>query len=181
MKTFWEIGADGWWGHSVAFATGAYDSPVQYGANLGFVHKASWRMLAALAFLIGITMSCSVNARPLRVLALGDSLTAGYMLPEKDAFPAVLQASLRSAGFDVEVINAGVSGDTSTGALDRLDWALDGDIDAAIVEVGANDMLRGVEPSIPYQSISTILSKLRAKGIKPLLAGMYAAPGMGTV
>ncbi len=119
------------------------------------------------------------SARPLRVLALGDSLTAGYMLAEKDAFPATLERTLRADGLDVEVVNAGVSGDTASAALDRLDWALGDPVDAAIVEVGANDMLRGVDPAITRAAIAAILEKLRAQRIPTLLAGMVAAPGLG--
>jgi acyl-CoA thioesterase-1 len=136
-------------------------------------------ILVALAFLIGTTLSTLALAKPARLLALGDSLTAGFMLPEKDGFPAALQHALRAEGVDIDVTNAGVSGDTSTAALDRLDWALEPGIGFAIVEVGANDMLRGVDTAITRKAISTILSKLKAKGIKPLLAGMIAAPGMG--
>lgn len=123
--------------------------------------------------------SGAASARALRLLALGDSLTAGYMLPEKNAFPAVLEAALRAGGLDVEVINAGVSGDTASAALERLDWSLDGGADIAIVEVGANDMLRGVDPAVTRAAIAAILAKLKSKGVAPLLVGMVAAPGMG--
>ncbi len=123
--------------------------------------------------------SATASARPLRLLTLGDSLSAGYMLPDRDAFPVVLEAALRSAGYDIEVVNAGVSGDTATSARDRLDWALDAETDFAIVEVGANDMLRGLDPGITKAAISAILAKLKARGVHALLAGMVAAPGMG--
>jgi acyl-CoA thioesterase-1 len=135
--------------------------------------------VGALAILMGSGMMNTAMARPVRILALGDSLTAGYLLPEKDAFPVVLERALRAAGHDVEVVNAGVSGDTASAALERLDWALDADTGAAIVEVGANDMLRGVDPAITKQAIASILEKLKARGVQAMLAGMVAAPGMG--
>ena len=114
-----------------------------------------------------------------RLLALGDSLTAGYNLPGDASFPAVLERRLRAAGHDVEVINAGVSGDTSLGGLERLDWSVGDGVDAAIVELGANDMLRGIAPEQTRKALDGILQKLSAKGVPVLLAGMLAAPGMG--
>ncbi|MDF2118200.1 arylesterase [Roseiarcaceae bacterium H3SJ34-1] len=114
-----------------------------------------------------------------RILALGDSLTAGHLLPGDALFPVVLERRLRDAGYDVEVINAGVSGDTSTGGLERLDWAIGDGVDAAIVELGANDMLRGIQPAATEKALDEILQRLGAKKIPVLLAGMLAAPGMG--
>ncbi len=148
----------------------------QYGALRGFVHTIA---MAALGLVMSASMMTTASARPLRLLALGDSLTAGYRLADKDAFPSVLQQALRDRGYDVDVVNAGVSGDTANDALDRLDWALNEPADAAIVEVGANDMLRGVDPRIPREAIAAILTKLRDKRVATLLAGMYAAPGLG--
>ena len=123
--------------------------------------------------------SGDASARSLRLLALGDSLTAGYLLAERDAFPAQLEKSLRAKGLDVAVVNAGVSGDTATAELERLDWALTDDFDGAIVEAGANDMLRGIDPAITKAALSGILAKLKERHIPVLLAGMVAAPGMG--
>jgi len=123
--------------------------------------------------------SADASARSLRLLALGDSLTAGYLLAERDAFPAQLEKSLRAKGLDVAVVNAGVSGDTATAELERLDWALTDDFDGAIVEAGANDMLRGIDPAITKAALSGILAKLKERHIPVLLAGMVAAPGMG--
>ncbi|WP_244544485.1 MULTISPECIES: arylesterase [unclassified Beijerinckia] len=114
-----------------------------------------------------------------RVLALGDSLTAGYNLPADAMFPVVLERRLRAAGHDVEVVNAGVSGDTAQGGLERLDWALADKVDAVIVELGANDMLRGIDPALTEKSLDEILSKLSERKIPVLLAGMLAAPGLG--
>jgi len=128
---------------------------------------------------LGATASVGAQAGTLRLLALGDSLTAGYLLPQADGFAPKLQRALKAAGLDVEVVNAGVSGDTASDALDRLDWALAEPFDAAIVEVGANDMLRGLDPTVTKAAISNILAKLKEKNVRVLLAGMVAAPGMG--
>lgn len=119
-------------------------------------------------------------AAEIRIVALGDSLTAGFGLGPKEAFPVKLQAALRARGHDVEVVNAGVSGDTSTGGLARLDWALADGADGLIVELGANDMLRGVDPAVTRKAIDTIVSRTRAKGIEVLVAGMMAAPNLGS-
>ncbi len=130
----------------------------------------------ALAVVSGVG---PVVAETARILALGDSLTAGFGLGPQESFPAVLQKALGSKGYDVEVENAGVSGDTSEGALARLDWVLSQDVGAAIVEIGANDMLRGLDPKIPRDNIAAILARLRAKRIPVLLAGVRAAPNLG--
>lgn len=118
-------------------------------------------------------------AGPIKIVAFGDSLSAGYMLPENEAFPAVLQRVLRAEGKDVVVVNGGVSGDTSTGGLARLDWTLGDGADAVILELGANDMLRGIDPAITKQALASLLEKLKAKHIKVLLAGMLAPPSLG--
>jgi acyl-CoA thioesterase-1 len=121
------------------------------------------------------------QSKPVRIMALGDSLTAGYGLAADRSFTAILQKSLRAAGYEnVIVENAGVSGDTATGGLARLDWALGDGINAAIVELGANDMLRGINPAETEKALDQILAKLGQKKIPVLLAGMIAAPGMGT-
>lgn len=114
-----------------------------------------------------------------RILALGDSLSAGYLLPADAAFPAVLEKALRAKGFQVELINAAVSGDTASGALERLDWALGDGVDMAIVEIGANDMLRGLDPKITFAAIDAIVTRLKERGVKVLLAGMLATPSLG--
>ena len=121
------------------------------------------------------------SAQEFVLAVLGDSLSAGYQLPEEASFPAVLQKRLRAAGHRVRVINASVSGDTSTGGLARLDWALGDKVDGVIVELGANDMLRGIEPAQTRKALDAIISRIKAKGAKVLLAGMLAAPGMGKI
>ncbi len=136
-------------------------------------------MLAlALALAAGIAPGAA-RAAGLRILAFGDSLTAGYMLDGGDAFPAKLEAALRGAGYDARVANAGVSGDTTADGLARIDWALADPYDYAIVELGANDALRGLDPEAAYANLDAILARLAAHRIKVLLAGMLAPPNLG--
>lgn len=117
--------------------------------------------------------------RPVKIVALGDSLTAGYGLAASEAFPAKLEKALRGRGLAVEVANAGVSGDTASGGLARLDWAVPDGTDAVIVELGANDMLQGKDPAIARKALDEILRRLADRRIAVLLAGMRAAPNMG--
>jgi acyl-CoA thioesterase-1 len=119
------------------------------------------------------------RAAPLRLLVLGDSLTAGYGLPHEDGFESQLQAALAKRGRDVKILDAAVSGDTSTGGRARLDWALSDGADAAIVELGANDGLRGTDPATMDANLTAILDTLAARHIPVLLSGMYAPPNMG--
>jgi acyl-CoA thioesterase I len=116
---------------------------------------------------------------PVRLLVLGDSLSAGYGLAQADGFEAQLAAALRAHGRDVAIVDGAVSGDTSAGGLARLDWALGGGADAAIVELGANDGLRGVDPANTEKNLRAILDKLAARHIPVLLTGMYAMPNLG--
>jgi acyl-CoA thioesterase-1 len=118
-------------------------------------------------------------AEPLRIVALGDSLTAGLGLAEKQAFPAKLEAALRAKGHDVELINAGVSGDTASGGLARLDWSVPDNANAVILELGANDALRAVDPATTRKALDAILKNLKARKIAVLLAGMQAPRNMG--
>ena len=118
-------------------------------------------------------------ANPIRIVAFGDSLTAGYGLKPSDAFPAQLERALKAKGLSVEIINAGVSGDTTSAALERFDWAIPDGVDAAIVELGANDALRGQPPEQARKNLDTILGRLRAKGIEVLLAGIPAPRNWG--
>jgi acyl-CoA thioesterase I len=118
-------------------------------------------------------------AATVRVLVLGDSLTAGYGLPPEEGFTGQLEARLRAEGFDVQIFNGGVSGDTSAGGLARLDWALADRPDLAIVELGANDGLRGLDPAALQSNLDAILRRLREAGVTALLAGMRAPPNLG--
>jgi acyl-CoA thioesterase-1 len=118
--------------------------------------------------------------KSLKIVAFGDSLTAGYGLPAQDAFPTKLQAALKANGYDVTVVNAGVSGDTAAGGRDRLDWSVPEDADAVIVELGANDALRGLDSTQTQKALTTILDRLAAKHLPVLLAGMLAPRNMGS-
>lgn len=115
----------------------------------------------------------------IKIVALGDSLTAGLGLPESNGFVARLQAALAARGFAAEIANAGVSGDTSTGGLARLDWSVPDGTAAVIVELGANDMLRGVSPEVTRGALEQILRRLSERHIAVLLCGMRAAPNLG--
>lgn len=138
-------------------------------------------MLLVFASLGSFLMNSSVFAqtKPLKLVALGDSLTAGYNLPGSAAFPTVLEKLLRDKGISVEIANAGVSGDTSQGGLERLDWSVPDGTDGVIIELGANDALRGVDPTLIERSLDAIVTRLKARGIPVLLAGMYAPRSNG--
>jgi len=119
-------------------------------------------------------------AAPVRILAFGDSLTAGYNLPAGQSFADQLEAALKAKGYDATVIQGGVSGDTSTGGKARLDWVLGGaKVDHVIVELGANDALRGIDPAQTEANLDAILTDLEGKNVKVLLAGMLAPPNLG--
>lgn len=135
-------------------------------------------MLILTACLI-VTMLPSALAAPVRLLVLGDSLTAGYGLPHQDGFQAVLAAALKARGINVSIIDGSVSGDTSAGGLARLDWVLADGADAAIVELGANDGLRGLDPAEMQRNLTAVLDRLAAKNVKVLLSGMYPPPNFG--
>ncbi len=117
-------------------------------------------------------------ARP-KIVILGDSITAGYGLVESASYPALLQRHIDQDGYNFEVVNAGVSGDTSAGGLRRLDWALDGDVRVLILELGANDGLRGLSIAEMTQNLSTIIQRAKQKNIIVILAGMEAPPNYG--
>ena len=133
--------------------------------------------ICALQFTL--VMPVAAKAERVKILALGDSLTAGYGLGPGDGFVDILQAHLDEKGFDVELINAGVSGDTTKGGLARLDWALFDQPQRAIVALGGNDMLRGLSPQQSYDNLQAILQKLETENIPVLLAGMLAPANMG--
>lgn len=118
-------------------------------------------------------------AEPIRLLALGDSLTAGYGLPAEQSFSAQLEKALRDQGVAVTVVNAGVSGDTTAGGRARLDWALADKPQVAVVELGANDGLRGIDPNVTYANLDAILTRLDKDGVRVVFAGMLAPPNYG--
>ncbi len=139
-----------------------------YGMFLAFVQ--------VLALIAGLG---AAQGRTLKLVALGDSLTAGYGLKPGQSFPDILQKALKAKGYDVNVVNAGVSGDTAEDGLARFDWSVPSDADALIVELGANDMLRGMPVAGAKAALSDILSKAAKAHIPTLLAGMRAAPNLG--
>jgi acyl-CoA thioesterase I len=120
-----------------------------------------------------------VSNRP-KIVAFGDSLSAGFGLAENESYPYLLQERLKADGYDYEVINAGVSGDTSAGGVERIDWSLDQDnVQVLILELGANDLLRGLSPAQMKKNLDTIIKKAKAKNVKVLLCGMLAPPSRG--
>ena len=130
--------------------------------------------VAVCSLAVGLLASAPASAQTVRLLAFGDSLTHGYGLPDGDTFPDQLEAALQADGYDIEVLNAGVSGDTTAGGLARVDWALFDAPDAVLVALGANDFLRGIDPATSRDNLAGILDRLQAEGVPALLAGMYA-------
>src|SRR6201999_1589145 len=135
------------------------------------------RIMAVLAVAAALTVPAA--AGPIKILALGSSLTQGYGLPPGTEFTVQLQAALKQAGIDAVVTNAGVSGDTTAGGLARLDWSLADHPDAVILELGSNDMLRGIAPSETEKNLRAILDRLKAAHVKVLLTGMHAQRNLG--
>ena len=119
------------------------------------------------------------NAEPVQIVGFGDSLMAGYQLAPGESFPEKLETALKERGHDVVIANAGVSGDTSSGGLSRLDWSVPDDTDLVILELGANDMLRGISPEVTRKNLTAMVEALQARDIKVILAGMLAAPNLG--
>ena len=147
---------------------GEFLRPVQLSAALLLIFAGILGPIGALA-----------ADKPVKIVVLGDSLSAGYGLAVQDAFPSKLQAALTAKGYATEMINAGVSGDTATGGLERFDWSVPTDAEAVNLEVGANDALRGVSPDVTRAALDQILSKLDARKLPVLLAGMKSPPNMG--
>ena len=121
----------------------------------------------------------AATTRPLRIVALGDSLTAGYGLPQSAAFPVVLERALQARGHKVEIVNAGVSGDTPAGGLQRLDWSVPDGTDGVILALGANDMLRGLDPAATQRSLSALVTRPKSRGIPVLLADIHPSGNLG--
>jgi len=118
------------------------------------------------------------TARP-RIVFLGDSLTAGYGLAKEESVPSLVETRLRSEGYPYDVVNAGVSGDTSAGGLSRLDWSLEGDVRVLVIELGANDGLRGLPVAGMKRNLTEIITRAQSRGIKVVLTGMEAPPNFG--
>jgi acyl-CoA thioesterase I len=137
-------------------------------------------IFACAALLTALTApSAQAQGRTIHLVALGDSLSAGYNLPQEAAFPVALERALKARGYKVEVANAGVSGDTASGGLDRLDWSVPDGTDGVILELGANDMLRGLDPAITRRALEAIVERLKARNIPVMIAGMYASRNLG--
>jgi acyl-CoA thioesterase-1 len=150
----------------------------------GLPSYGHWRTFVqalAVAAVLALVFAGQAPARTVRLVVLGDSLTAGFGLPPGKAFPDQLQAALTARGWDVAVVNAGVSGDTAEDGLARYDWSVPPDADALIVELGANDMLRGLPPDRTREALSAILDRAKAAHLPALIAGMRAAPNLGPV
>jgi acyl-CoA thioesterase-1 len=143
-------------------------------ASYGHFKRYVQAMAAAL-----LMFATAADARALHIVALGDSLTAGYGLPPGQSFPDVLSRALKAKGWDVEVTNAGVSGETAEDGLARYDWSVPPGTDALIVELGANDMLRGRPPEAAKDALAQILAKAKQAHLAVLMTGMRAAPNLG--
>ena len=151
----------------------------QSGSFMTIIFACAALLAAAFAAVIATLPAARAQGQPIRLVALGDSLSAGYGLPQEAAFPTVLERALKAKGYKVEVANAGVSGDTSSGGLDRLDWSVPDGTDGVILELGANDMLRGLDPAGTRKSLETIVERLESRNIPVMLAGMYASRNLG--
>jgi acyl-CoA thioesterase-1 len=148
-----------------------------YGEKIAGVQRLAvlWLVFA----FVGTPLFARAADRPVDIVVLGDSLSAGYGLPGNAAFPARLAKALKAKGIDASVANAGVSGDTASGGLGRLDWSVPDGTDAVIVELGANDALRGIDPKVTKTALDGILTRLKQRHIAVLLAGMMAPRNMG--
>jgi acyl-CoA thioesterase-1 len=132
-----------------------------------------------LVLTVALMAAGPVFAQPVKMVVLGDSLSAGLGLSGPAAFPARLQKALKDKGIEVDMINAGVSGDTASGGRDRLDWSIPAGTEAVIVELGANDALRGTDPAITRAALTDVVSRLKARRIAVMLCGMLAPPNYG--
>lgn len=142
---------------------------------MSFTKMSSAPLVAILLFVA----APAAHAEPHNIVGFGDSLMAGYQLAPGEGLPERLEEALKARGHDVTVANAGVSGDTTSGGLSRLDWSVPEETDLVILELGANDMLRGVSPAETEKNLDAIITRLKERGIKVLLLGMYAAPNLG--
>lgn len=159
--------------------------PFRYGLARALVNALAvgrvWIVAAVLALAAPVLALSATGAwaAPVRILAFGDSLTAGYGLTEAEGFTAQLQAALREAGVEAQVINGGVSGDTTAGGLARIDWALADKPDLVVLELGSNDALRGLEPAEAEKNLDGMLARLAEAKVPVLLAGMLAPRNLG--
>ncbi|MGA8899888.1 MAG: arylesterase [Bradyrhizobium sp.] len=144
-----------------------------------FKHMLVWSLLLIASDTAFAQSSVASGSVPIKMVVLGDSLSAGFGLSEPDAFPAKLQKALKAKGIAVDMTNAGVSGDTSSGGRDRLDWSVPDGTQAVIVELGANDALRGIDPAVTRAALIDIVKQLKGRGVAVMLCGMVAPPNYG--
>ena len=144
-----------------------------------FMHIAVLMVALMTALAAPAAAQGTAAGKPVKLVVLGDSLSAGLGLQGQDAFPAKLKKALQHKGIEVEMVNAGVSGDTSSGGRDRLDWSVPDGTDGVIVELGANDALRGLDPDVTRAALGEIIAKLKARKIAVMLCGMLAPPNYG--
>jgi acyl-CoA thioesterase-1 len=163
---------------SIARSYGTFASGVE-GRLAGLAHILVLMLGLALLDVGFAGAAFAGEGKPVRLVVLGDSLSAGLGLSAANAFPAKLQKALQDRGIDVDIGNAGVSGDTASGGRDRLDWSVPEGTQGVILELGANDALRGTDPSVAKAALSDILTRLKARGIPVLLCGMLAPPNYG--
>ena len=162
-----------WWGSA--------RPPRSYGKSSRRMKRGGWLAAVIRRCVLGAGMALVTTypwaaERIVNIVAFGDSLTAGYGLAANEAFPAQLQRALIAKGLTVNVVNAGVSGDTTAGGLARLDWSVPDGTDAVILELGANDALRGFDPAVTRKALDTMLRRLQERKIPVLLCGMVAPP-----
>ena len=150
-------------------------------AHIGAIRSVfhSVGVLLAGGILMSVTLQAAQSRRTLQIVAFGDSLSAGFQLRPSDAFPAKLEAALKAKGHAVEIADAGVSGDTTAAGLQRIDWAVPDGTDIVILEFGANDMLRGLDPNAARANLDALVKRLQAKGATVLLTGMRSLGNWG--
>lgn len=136
-------------------------------------------MFALMTVATAASAQAQPAAKPIKLVVLGDSLSAGLGLPGQEAFPTKLQKALQDKGIAVDMTNAGVSGDTASGGRDRLDWSVPEGTEGVIIELGANDALRGIDPDLTRAALSDIVTRLKARKIAVMLCGMLAPPNYG--
>jgi acyl-CoA thioesterase I len=162
--------------------------PSSYGISFAAVEGPMRTFLCLLALALSVTAlpltavaqtPATQGTRPIKMVVLGDSLSAGLGLSASAAFPVRLQKALKAKGIDVDMINAGVSGDTASSGRDRLDWSVPEGTEAVILELGANDALRGIDPKVTRTALDDILTRMKARKIAVLLCGMVAPPNYG--
>lgn len=150
-----------------------------YGAIVAAFNGAIVTACCALVVLLGIALPSTTHAQTLRIAMLGDSITAGYGLPPREALPVRLETALKAAGRDIAVVNHGVSGDTTAGGLARLDWMMGDKPRLVLVALGGNDALRGTDPAETERNLDAIIAKLKAEGAAVMLFGMAAPRNYG--